>query len=157
MSADFPFFLDAPLKADCEGRRPFLLLSAQLGGGAEVGRGRVSGSKVTRPSRLCYCNPDEIKHLLSSSSPPFRPFLTLFSCLFVCLRYESEMIRVCSSPCLLQLHISGLGSVCLLHGLHPCCVQRPVRSQRRSRLSLGGVQRSHPVPATRHRESKPMF
>lgn len=68
---------------------------APQGGGAEVGGGWVSGSEVKRPSRLCYCNPDVIKHsyffnsLLSypsffPSHPPFSSFSHSFIpfCLF---------------------------------------------------------------------------
>lgn len=53
---------------------------AQRGGGAEVERGWVSGSKVKRPRRLCYCNPDVIKHSLLSLLPSFPPSYFILPC-----------------------------------------------------------------------------
>lgn len=89
-----------PLRAHCRH------VHAQRGAGSEVRCGWVSGSKVKRPSWLCCCNPDVIKHshlfflsspsFLTPLSPPIPPsslpsilfypsFLSILSCFLLSL------------------------------------------------------------------------
>lgn len=155
---------------------------AQWGGGSEVRCGWVSGSKVKRPCWFCYCNPDVIKHSLlfflsfpplfiPSSSPSFLlsfpsvlSFFPLLSSILSCpdLSFFSppSFFPAVHFYCdqhqhllfLVQLYISWFSSVCVLHGVYPCCFQWAVRPQRRSWLSLGGVQGPYPLSEAWHCE-----
>ena len=51
-----------------------------------------------------------------------------------------------------QLRVQRLSCVCVQHGRHPHRLQRALRSQRRTQLSVGGFPGAHPVSKARNCE-----
>lgn len=91
--------------------------------------------------------------LLNPSFPSLLNFIAWNLSLYLWSLHISNFISLTKHhPLLLvsQLHISGFSGVCVYHGVHSSSFQWAVCSQRRSRLSLGGVQGPHPLSKTWH-------